>query len=76
MQPTTIPNARMMMIAAAGGNPLLSSLGKRILAAPITTSGSIFIPAGVKHCPLGINRVWRPFTFHALSLASTYKAKV
>ncbi|MNT16897.1 hypothetical protein D3C72_1520230 [compost metagenome] len=36
MQPTTIPSARMIMIAAAGGIPLLSSLGKRILAAPIT----------------------------------------
>lgn len=42
----------------------------------ITTSGSIFIPAGVKHCPLGINRVWRPFKFHALSLAPEYKAKL
>lgn len=42
----------------------------------ITTSGSIYIPAGVKHCPLGFIKVWRPFTFSALSLASTYKAKV
>ncbi|WP_448952288.1 hypothetical protein [Labrys neptuniae] len=42
----------------------------------ITTSGSIFIPAGVKHCPLWINRCWRPFTFSALSLAPIYKAKL
>jgi hypothetical protein len=42
----------------------------------ITTSGSIFIPAGVRHCPLGFNKVWRPFTFSALSLAPEYKAKV
>lgn len=41
-----------------------------------TNSGSIYIPAGVKHCPLGFNRVWRPFVFHALSLAPTYRAKV
>lgn len=42
----------------------------------ITTSGSLLIPAGVKHCPLGFHRVWRPFTFSALSLAPEYKAKL
>lgn len=41
----------------------------------ITESGSIFIPAGVKHCPLGFVRVDRPFTFSALSLAPEYKSR-
>lgn len=38
----------------------------------ITTSGSVYIPAGVVHCPLGFNRVDRPFRFSALSLAPKY----
>lgn len=37
-----------------------------------TTSGSVFIPAGVRHCPLGFDRVSRPFTFSALSLTADY----
>ncbi|WP_448955600.1 hypothetical protein [Labrys neptuniae] len=41
----------------------------------ITTSGSIFIPAGVPHCPLGFIRIWRPFLFTVLSLAPSYAAK-
>ena len=40
----------------------------------ITESGSIYIPAGTKHCPLGFIRVTRPFTFSALSLAPEYKS--
>lgn len=40
------------------------------------TSGSIYIPAGVRHCPLGFNRIWRPFKFSAMSLAPEYKAKL
>ncbi|MDA3147294.1 hypothetical protein JSO19_07860 [Leucobacter sp. UCMA 4100] len=39
----------------------------------ITTSGSVYIPAGTVHCPLGWNKVTRPFRFSALSLAPTYK---
>lgn len=38
----------------------------------ITTSGSVYIPAGTVHCPLGFNRVDRPFRFSALSLAPQY----
>lgn len=38
----------------------------------ITTSGSVYIPAGVRHCPLGFNRVDRPFNFSALSLSPDY----
>lgn len=38
----------------------------------ITTSGCVYIPAGVEHCPLGFNRVDRPFRFSALSLAPNY----
>lgn len=40
----------------------------------ITRSGSIYIPAGVKHCPLSVDRVTRPFTFSALSIAPDYSA--
>ncbi|WP_067245663.1 hypothetical protein [Microbacterium resistens] len=39
-----------------------------------TKSGSIYIPAGVRHCPLGFIRVDRPFLWHALSLAPNYHA--
>lgn len=35
----------------------------------ITTSGSVYIPAGLKHCPLGFNRVDRPFRFLAIALS-------
>lgn len=40
----------------------------------ITTSGSVYIPAGVIHCPLGWNRVDRPFRFSALSLSPSYRS--
>ncbi len=38
----------------------------------ITTSGSVYIPAGTVHCPLDFVRVDRPFRFSALSLAPKY----
>lgn len=38
----------------------------------VTTSGSVYIPAGTRHCPLGFNRVDRPFRFSALSLNPAY----
>lgn len=38
----------------------------------VTTSGSVYVPAGTRHCPLGWNRVDRPFRFSALSLAPSY----
>ncbi|MGH8967542.1 MAG: hypothetical protein ACRDXB_19755 [Actinomycetes bacterium] len=41
----------------------------------ITTTGSVYIPAGVKHCPLGFVRVDRPFTFSALVLDGDYTGK-
>ncbi|MFI0411683.1 hypothetical protein [Actinomadura sp. 3N508] len=40
----------------------------------ITTSGAVYLPAGVRHCPLGFNRVDRPFRFSALSLSPIYKS--
>ena len=40
----------------------------------ITTSGCVYIPAGTVHCPLGFNRIDRPFRFSALSLAPKYRA--
>lgn len=39
-----------------------------------TTTGSVFIPAGTRHCPLGFNYVIRPFTFISLSLNGTYES--
>ncbi|MFE3173012.1 hypothetical protein ACFXPA_15620 [Amycolatopsis sp. NPDC059090] len=38
----------------------------------ITTSGSVYLPAGTRHCPLGFTRVDRPFRFSALSLNPEY----
>ncbi|WET76834.1 hypothetical protein P3102_22280 [Amycolatopsis sp. QT-25] len=38
----------------------------------ITTSGSVYLPAGIRHCPLGFIRVDRPFRFSALSLSPNY----
>ncbi|ATY11948.1 hypothetical protein CU254_16865 [Amycolatopsis sp. AA4] len=38
----------------------------------ITTSGSVYLPAGTRHCPLGFTRVDRPFRFSALSLNPQY----
>lgn len=35
----------------------------------ITTSSSVYIPAGTKHCPLGFHRVERPFRFLAIALS-------
>ncbi|MGH3243560.1 MAG: hypothetical protein ACRDNL_24495 [Spirillospora sp.] len=40
----------------------------------ITTSGAVYLPAGVRHCPLGFNRVDRPFRFSALSLSPAYES--
>ncbi|MDI3387825.1 hypothetical protein QIS99_16685 [Streptomyces sp. B-S-A8] len=38
---------------------------KRVL----TTTSSVFIPAGTKHCPLGFHHVRRPFRFFAVALS-------
>lgn len=38
----------------------------------VTTTGSVYIPAGTRHCPLDFVRVDRPFTFIALSLNGSY----
>ncbi|WP_026425110.1 hypothetical protein [Actinokineospora inagensis] len=40
----------------------------------VTTSGSVYIPAGTRHCPLGFNWVARPFRFSALSLSPNYSS--
>ncbi len=40
----------------------------------VTKSGSVYIPAGVRHCPLDFIEVTRPFTFSALSIAREYSA--
>ncbi len=38
----------------------------------VTTTGSVYIPAGTRHCPLDFVEVHRPFTFIALSLQGAY----
>jgi len=38
----------------------------------ITTSGSVYIPAGLDHCPLGWNWIERPFMFSILYLNGSY----
>ncbi|UOE44395.1 hypothetical protein [Agromyces larvae] len=38
----------------------------------VTASGSVYIPAGTRHCPLGFVQVTRPFNFSALSLSPVY----
>lgn len=35
----------------------------------VTTSGALYIPAGLRHCPLDFKRVTRPIRFSALSLS-------
>ncbi|GAA3864785.1 hypothetical protein GCM10022243_33820 [Saccharothrix violaceirubra] len=40
----------------------------------VTTTGAVFIPAGLRHCPLGFNSVTRPFSFIALSLSPAYSS--
>ena len=40
----------------------------------VRTTGSVYIPAGTRHCPLGFNVVNRPFTFISLSLSPTYSS--
>ncbi|UOE44397.1 hypothetical protein [Agromyces larvae] len=40
----------------------------------VTTSGSVYLPAGTRHCPLGFTNVRRPFNFSALSLSAGYSS--
>ena len=41
----------------------------------VTTSGSVYIPAGTRHCPLGFTSIERPFNFSALSLNAGYSSE-
>jgi hypothetical protein len=38
----------------------------------VSTTGAVYIPQGYYHCPLGFERVRRPFTFIAIALNPTY----
>ncbi|WP_295034751.1 MULTISPECIES: cupin domain-containing protein [unclassified Microbacterium] len=40
----------------------------------LTTTGSVFIPRGTVHCPLGWESVERPFRFISLFLGPEYEA--
>ena len=37
----------------------------------LTTTSSVFVPAGTKHCPLGFYNVRRPFRFFAFAMSGT-----
>lgn len=39
----------------------------------VNTTGSVYIPAGTDHCPLGWNWVRRPFMFSIIFLNGTYQ---
>ena len=54
-----------------GGELYLEIEGERHT---VTTTGSVFIPKGTRHCPLGFGRITRPFTFIALSLSGEYSS--
>lgn len=41
----------------------------------ITTSSAIYLPAGVKHCPIVYKRVGRPHMFFAISLNGVYEGE-
>jgi len=60
-----------------GGELYMTIEGERHV---LTTTGAVYIPKGVKHCPLGFDSVSRPFTFIAFLLngyyASTYDEAV
>ncbi|MGH3587484.1 MAG: hypothetical protein ACRDQ0_14285 [Pseudonocardia sp.] len=54
-----------------GGELYLDIEGERHV---VTTTGAVFIPAGVRHCPLGFQKVTRSFSFCALSLNGSYSS--
>src|SRR5699024_7206425 len=58
---------------ALGGELYLDIEGERYTA---DTTGSVLIPAGVRHCPLGFTHVERPFLFLALALDGHYTKDV
>jgi len=51
-----------------GGEVYLDIEGERHL---LTTTSSVFLPAGTKHCPLGFTKVTRPFRFIAICMNGT-----
>ncbi|MFI0420032.1 hypothetical protein [Spongiactinospora sp. 9N601] len=51
-----------------GGEVYMTIEGERHV---LTTTSSVFIPAGTKHCPLGFYKVERPFRFFAVALSGT-----
>lgn len=51
-----------------GGEVFLDIEGERHV---LTTTSSVFIPAGTKHCPLGFHKVTRPFRFIAVAMSGT-----
>lgn len=40
----------------------------------VSTTGAVYIPKGTYHCPLGFEKVDRPFTFIAITLSPTYQS--
>ncbi|WP_251438589.1 hypothetical protein [Microbacterium sp. USTB-Y] len=52
-----------------GGDLYMTIEGERHL---VSTTGAVYIPKGTYHCPLGFERVDRPFTFIAITLSPDY----
>lgn len=40
----------------------------------VSTTGAVYIPKGTYHCPLGFEKVDRPFTFIAITLSPQYSS--
>ena len=51
----------------------LSEDGKNLEKHVLTTFATVFIPAGVYHCPLVMKKVDRPFVFYNFALTDQYK---
>lgn len=41
----------------------------------VSTTGAVYIPKGTYHCPLGFEKVSRPFTFIAITLSPDYTSR-
>jgi hypothetical protein len=60
-------------IKALGGHLYMEIAGERY---EVTTTGSVFIPRGTHHCPLGWEHVKKPIRFISLFLGPHYEARM
>jgi len=52
-----------------GGDLYMTIDGERHV---VSSTGAVYIPKGTYHCPLGFEKVDRPFTFIAITLSPDY----